>query len=154
MMQENESLEDMEKLMQQEFNLYVGEQERLQVEGEQDVTRGRKEIKMENLSEGVPEERMLGFHESQSESHKGLYTKKKKSRNQVWEHKRMRVQLEDLSNKARNIQTLSVSHDIQECLNETNSHNRIKAAHSFGEDQRTAVNVTFAQYFLSTLTSN
>ncbi|XP_051508041.1 cilia- and flagella-associated protein 43 [Myxocyprinus asiaticus] len=50
MMQENESLADMEKLEQQEFNLDVEEQERQQVEGEQEVTRVRKEIEMENLA--------------------------------------------------------------------------------------------------------
>jgi len=39
MMEENESLADMEKLEQQEFNLDVEEQQRLQLEGEQEVTR-------------------------------------------------------------------------------------------------------------------
>lgn len=39
MMEENESLTDMEKLKQQEFNLDVQEQQRLQLEGEQEVTR-------------------------------------------------------------------------------------------------------------------
>lgn len=39
MMQENESLPDMEKLEQQEFNLDVEEQKRLQAEGEQEVAR-------------------------------------------------------------------------------------------------------------------
>ncbi|KAK9964501.1 hypothetical protein ABG768_005668 [Culter alburnus] len=50
MMEENESLTDMEKLKQQEFNLDVQEQQRLQLEGEQEVTRVRKEIEMENLA--------------------------------------------------------------------------------------------------------
>lgn len=39
MMEENEGLTDMEKLEQQEFNLDVQEQQRLQLEGEQEVTR-------------------------------------------------------------------------------------------------------------------
>lgn len=39
MMEENESLPDMEKLEHQEFNLDVEEQQRLQLEGEQEVTR-------------------------------------------------------------------------------------------------------------------
>lgn len=39
MMEENESLTDMEKLKQQEFNLDVQEQQRLLLEGEQEVTR-------------------------------------------------------------------------------------------------------------------
>ena len=39
MMEENESLADMEKLEQQEFNLDVEEQQRLQLEGKQEVTR-------------------------------------------------------------------------------------------------------------------
>ncbi|ROL49549.1 Cilia- and flagella-associated protein 43 [Anabarilius grahami] len=50
MMEENKSLTDMEKLKQQEFNLDVQEQQRLQLEGEQEVTRVRKEIEMENLA--------------------------------------------------------------------------------------------------------
>ncbi|CAM4726849.1 unnamed protein product [Leuciscus chuanchicus] len=50
MMEENESLADMEKLVQQEFNLDVEEQQRLQLEGKQEVTRVRKEIEMENLA--------------------------------------------------------------------------------------------------------
>ncbi|KAK2896717.1 hypothetical protein Q8A67_011205 [Cirrhinus molitorella] len=49
-MEENESLPDMEKLEHQEFNLDVEEQQRLQLEGEQEVTRVRKEIEMENLA--------------------------------------------------------------------------------------------------------
>lgn len=39
MMEENKSLSDMEKLEQQEFNLDVEEQQRLQLEGKQEVTR-------------------------------------------------------------------------------------------------------------------
>ncbi len=39
MMQENESLPDMEKLEHQEFNLDVEEQQRMQLEGKQEVTR-------------------------------------------------------------------------------------------------------------------
>lgn len=39
MMEENESLADIEKLEQQEFNLDVEEQQRLQLEGDQEVTR-------------------------------------------------------------------------------------------------------------------
>ncbi|XP_077093181.1 cilia- and flagella-associated protein 43 isoform X3 [Siphateles boraxobius] len=50
MMEENESLADMEKLEQQEFNLDVEEQQRLQLEGKLEVTRVRKEIEMENLA--------------------------------------------------------------------------------------------------------
>ncbi|XP_067277323.1 cilia- and flagella-associated protein 43 isoform X2 [Pseudorasbora parva] len=50
MMEENENLADMEKLEQQEFNLDVEEQQRLQLEGELEVTRVRKEIEMENLA--------------------------------------------------------------------------------------------------------
>ncbi|KAI2657807.1 Cilia- and flagella-associated protein 43 [Labeo rohita] len=50
MMEENESLPDMEKLEHQEFNLDVEEQQRLQLEGEQEVTRVKKEIEMENLA--------------------------------------------------------------------------------------------------------
>ncbi|XP_056327437.1 cilia- and flagella-associated protein 43 [Danio aesculapii] len=44
---------------------------------------------------------------------------------QEWEHRRMRMQLEDLSNKARNIQTLRITQDIQDYLNETNNDNRV-----------------------------
>uniref|UniRef100_A0A8C7L493 Cilia- and flagella-associated protein 43 n=1 Tax=Oncorhynchus kisutch TaxID=8019 RepID=A0A8C7L493_ONCKI len=47
MMRENETLPDMEKLEQQEFNLDVDEQKRLQAEGEQEV---RNEIELENLA--------------------------------------------------------------------------------------------------------
>ncbi|XP_055758385.1 cilia- and flagella-associated protein 43 isoform X1 [Salvelinus fontinalis] len=50
MMRENETLPDMEKLEQQEFNLDVDEQKRLQAEGEQEVTRVRNEIELENLA--------------------------------------------------------------------------------------------------------
>ncbi|XP_072534295.1 cilia- and flagella-associated protein 43 isoform X2 [Salminus brasiliensis] len=50
MMQENENLPEMEKLEQQEFNLDVEEQKRLQAEGEQEVTRVRNEIELENLA--------------------------------------------------------------------------------------------------------
>ncbi|XP_036430574.1 cilia- and flagella-associated protein 43 [Colossoma macropomum] len=50
MMRENESLPDMEKLEQQEFNLDVEEQKRLQAEGEQEVIRVRNEIELENLA--------------------------------------------------------------------------------------------------------
>lgn len=39
MMLENESLPEMEKLEQQEFNLDVEEQQRLKAEAEQEVTR-------------------------------------------------------------------------------------------------------------------
>ncbi|XP_056617541.1 LOW QUALITY PROTEIN: cilia- and flagella-associated protein 43 [Triplophysa dalaica] len=50
MMLENESLPEMERLEQQEFNLDVEEQQRLKAEAEQEVTRVRKEIEMENLA--------------------------------------------------------------------------------------------------------
>ncbi|XP_017552052.1 cilia- and flagella-associated protein 43 isoform X1 [Pygocentrus nattereri] len=50
MMRENESLPDMEKLEQQEFNLDVEEQKRLQAEGEQEVIRVRNVIDLENLA--------------------------------------------------------------------------------------------------------
>ncbi|KTG31662.1 hypothetical protein cypCar_00003623, partial [Cyprinus carpio] len=50
MMEENESLPDMEKLEHQEFNLDVEEQQRLQLEGKHEVTRVRKEIEMEILA--------------------------------------------------------------------------------------------------------
>lgn len=39
MMLENESLPEMEKLEQQEFNLDVEEQQRLQAEADQEITR-------------------------------------------------------------------------------------------------------------------
>ncbi|XP_063303391.1 cilia- and flagella-associated protein 43 [Pelobates fuscus] len=50
MMRENDSLPDIEKLDQQEFNLDTEEQERLLAESEQEVERVRKEIELENLS--------------------------------------------------------------------------------------------------------
>ncbi|XP_069827504.1 cilia- and flagella-associated protein 43 isoform X2 [Dendropsophus ebraccatus] len=50
MMRENESLPDIEKLDQQEFNLDTEEQERLRAESEQEVERVQKEIELENLS--------------------------------------------------------------------------------------------------------
>ncbi|XP_069467846.1 cilia- and flagella-associated protein 43 [Ambystoma mexicanum] len=50
MMRENESLPDIEKLDQQEFNMDLDEKERLQVESEMEVTRVRKEIELENLA--------------------------------------------------------------------------------------------------------
>ncbi|XP_075065290.1 cilia- and flagella-associated protein 43 isoform X2 [Mixophyes fleayi] len=50
MMRENESLPDIEKLDQQEFNLDTEEQERLQAESEQEVERVRREIELENVS--------------------------------------------------------------------------------------------------------
>ncbi|KAK1164357.1 cilia- and flagella-associated protein 43 isoform X1 [Acipenser oxyrinchus oxyrinchus] len=50
MMRENESLPEIEKLEQQEFNLDVEEQKRLQVEGEQEIARICNEIELENLA--------------------------------------------------------------------------------------------------------
>uniref|UniRef100_A0A452IXK7 Cilia- and flagella-associated protein 43 n=1 Tax=Gopherus agassizii TaxID=38772 RepID=A0A452IXK7_9SAUR len=50
MMYENEQVPDIERLDQQEFNLDIEEQERLQAESEQEVARVRKEIEMENLA--------------------------------------------------------------------------------------------------------
>ncbi|XP_009697789.1 PREDICTED: WD repeat-containing protein 96, partial [Cariama cristata] len=50
MMYENEHVPDTEKLEQQEFNLDVEEQDRVQAEAEQEVARVRKEIEMENLA--------------------------------------------------------------------------------------------------------
>uniref|UniRef100_A0A6I8QPX9 Cilia- and flagella-associated protein 43 n=2 Tax=Xenopus tropicalis TaxID=8364 RepID=A0A6I8QPX9_XENTR len=50
MMRENESLPDIEKLDQQEFNLDTEEQERLYLESEKEVARVRQEIELENLS--------------------------------------------------------------------------------------------------------
>ncbi|XP_062851720.1 cilia- and flagella-associated protein 43 [Trichomycterus rosablanca] len=50
MMQENENLPEIEKLEQQEFNLDTEEQQRLQAEGQQEITRVRNEIEMENLA--------------------------------------------------------------------------------------------------------
>ncbi|XP_040261533.1 cilia- and flagella-associated protein 43 isoform X2 [Bufo bufo] len=50
MMRENESLPDIEKLDQQEFNLDTEEQERLRAESEQEVERVQREIELENLS--------------------------------------------------------------------------------------------------------
>ncbi|NXD09770.1 CFA43 protein, partial [Nothocercus nigrocapillus] len=50
MMHENEQMPDTEKLEQQEFNLDIEEQERVQAEAEQEVARLRKEIDMENLA--------------------------------------------------------------------------------------------------------
>ncbi|XP_073422213.1 cilia- and flagella-associated protein 43 isoform X2 [Dendrobates tinctorius] len=50
MMRENESLPDIEKLDQQEFNLDTEEQERLRVESDQEVERVQREIEQENLS--------------------------------------------------------------------------------------------------------
>nr|DBA30891.1 TPA: hypothetical protein GDO54_006819 [Pyxicephalus adspersus] len=50
MMRENESLPDVEKLEQQEFNLDAEEQERLQAERMQEVEKVRQEIEMENLA--------------------------------------------------------------------------------------------------------
>ncbi|KAJ8013989.1 hypothetical protein DPEC_G00035570 [Dallia pectoralis] len=50
MMRENKKLPDIEKLEQEEFNLDVEEQQRLQAEGEQEVTMVRNEIELENLA--------------------------------------------------------------------------------------------------------
>ncbi|OCT88656.1 hypothetical protein XELAEV_18017286mg [Xenopus laevis] len=50
MMRENESLPDIEKLDQQEFNLDTEEQERLYLDSEKEVARVRQEIELENLS--------------------------------------------------------------------------------------------------------
>ncbi|XP_068805797.1 cilia- and flagella-associated protein 43 isoform X2 [Struthio camelus] len=50
MMHENEQMPDIEKLEQQEFNLDIEEQERVEAEAEQEVARLRKEIDMENLA--------------------------------------------------------------------------------------------------------
>ncbi|KAM4607453.1 cilia- and flagella-associated protein 43 [Polymixia lowei] len=50
MMRDNENLPDIECLEQQEFNLDVEAQRRLEAEGEQEVTRVRKEIELENLA--------------------------------------------------------------------------------------------------------
>ncbi|KFQ92239.1 WD repeat-containing protein 96, partial [Nipponia nippon] len=50
MMHENEQVPDIEKLDQQEFNLDIEEQVRVQAEAEQEVARVRKEIEMENLA--------------------------------------------------------------------------------------------------------
>ncbi|XP_038265646.1 cilia- and flagella-associated protein 43 isoform X3 [Dermochelys coriacea] len=50
MMYENEQVPDIERLDQQEFNLDIEEQERMQVESEQLVAKVRKEIEMENLA--------------------------------------------------------------------------------------------------------
>ncbi|XP_039590411.1 cilia- and flagella-associated protein 43 [Polypterus senegalus] len=50
MMHENENLPELERLDQQEFNLDVEEQERLQAEGESEVSRIRNEIEMDNLA--------------------------------------------------------------------------------------------------------
>ncbi|XP_068133207.1 cilia- and flagella-associated protein 43 isoform X2 [Hyperolius riggenbachi] len=50
MMRENESLPDIEKLDQQEFNLDTEEQERLRAESDQEVLRVKQEIEMENLA--------------------------------------------------------------------------------------------------------
>ncbi|CAM5157636.1 unnamed protein product [Natator depressus] len=50
MMYENEQVPDIERLDQQDFNLDIEEQERLQVESEQEVAKIRKEIEMENLA--------------------------------------------------------------------------------------------------------
>uniref|UniRef100_A0A8C3ILW8 Cilia- and flagella-associated protein 43 n=1 Tax=Chrysemys picta bellii TaxID=8478 RepID=A0A8C3ILW8_CHRPI len=50
MMYENEQVPDIERLDQQEFNLDIEEQERLQAESEQEVARVRKAIQMENLA--------------------------------------------------------------------------------------------------------
>nr|XP_015203067.1 PREDICTED: cilia- and flagella-associated protein 43 [Lepisosteus oculatus] len=50
MMRENESLPEIEKLEQQEFNLDVEEQKRLQAEGEEEVNKVRNEIELENLA--------------------------------------------------------------------------------------------------------
>ncbi|KAM8806103.1 cilia- and flagella-associated protein 43 [Eudromia elegans] len=50
MMHENEQMPDIEKLEQQEFNLDIEEQERVQAEAEQEVARLRKKIDMENLA--------------------------------------------------------------------------------------------------------
>ncbi|XP_027030838.1 cilia- and flagella-associated protein 43-like [Tachysurus fulvidraco] len=48
-MEENEKLPEMEKLEQLEFNLDVDEQQRLQVVGEQEAAKVRKEIELKNL---------------------------------------------------------------------------------------------------------
>ncbi|KAM9311181.1 cilia- and flagella-associated protein 43 [Gastrophryne carolinensis] len=50
MIRENESLPDIEKLDQQEFNLDSEEQERLRIESEQEVERVRLEIELENVA--------------------------------------------------------------------------------------------------------
>ncbi|XP_067995516.1 cilia- and flagella-associated protein 43 isoform X1 [Melanerpes formicivorus] len=50
MMHENEQVPDTEKLQQQEFNLDMEEQERLQAEADQEVARVRKEMEMETLA--------------------------------------------------------------------------------------------------------
>uniref|UniRef100_UPI003AAA87D7 cilia- and flagella-associated protein 43 n=1 Tax=Centroberyx gerrardi TaxID=166262 RepID=UPI003AAA87D7 len=50
MMRENENLPDIERLEQQEFNLDVEEQRRLEAKGQQEVTRVRNEIELENLA--------------------------------------------------------------------------------------------------------
>ncbi|XP_075997913.1 cilia- and flagella-associated protein 43 [Genypterus blacodes] len=50
MMQENETLPDMERLEQREFNLDVEEQKRLEAMVEQEVTKLRNEIELENLA--------------------------------------------------------------------------------------------------------
>ncbi|NXI67699.1 CFA43 protein, partial [Anseranas semipalmata] len=50
MMHENEQVPDIEKLEQQEFNLDIEEQERVQAEAEQEVARAREKIEMEILA--------------------------------------------------------------------------------------------------------
>ncbi|XP_046727641.1 cilia- and flagella-associated protein 43 [Silurus meridionalis] len=150
MMQENEKLPEIEKLEQLEFNLDMEEQQRLHHEGEQEVSKVRKEIELENLARCY-------LHDILKKKYWDSMTVKEKaikafiSEQEVVNFpmkERTAKELEEL-NSVEAIRKTDSSQDVLENIKEVTEHNKDEENKKHKEESSALTGSLSAQYEVS-----